>query len=148
MTDGYDPYFVQTEFEAIQSEPVLGKVIEKLNLSEAWAKKRGASEKLKTEETLSLLKKKLDLQPVKNSSLIDIGVKSAMYTRVFIVALTLVAALGTAAVYWLGGRLVLEGTISLGTLGALALYVQRIYTKVADVGADPSLGEPTPGISG
>jgi ATP-binding cassette subfamily B protein len=60
----------------------------------------------------------------------DIGVKSAMYTRTFIVALTLVAALGTAAVYWLGGRLVIEGAISLGTLGALALYVQRIYTPL------------------
>ena len=47
----------------------------------------------------------------------DIGVKSAMYTRTFIVALTLVGALGTAAVYWLGGRLVIEGAISLGTLG-------------------------------
>src|SRR5438067_4416097 len=57
----------------------------------------------------------------------DIGVKSAMYTRTFIVALTLVAALGTAAVYWLGGRLVIEGAISLGTLAAPALYVQRIY---------------------
>ena len=60
----------------------------------------------------------------------DIGVKSAMYTRVFIVALTLVAALGTAAVYWLGGRLVIEGAISLGTIAALALYVQRIYTPL------------------
>src|SRR4029077_15260210 len=60
----------------------------------------------------------------------DIGVKSAMYTRTFIVALTLVGALGTAAVYWLGGRLVIEGAISLGTLGALALYVQRIYTPL------------------
>jgi ATP-binding cassette subfamily B protein len=53
-----------------------------------------------------------------------------MYTRTFIVALTLVGALGTAAVYWLGGRLVIEGAISLGTLGALALYVQRIYTPL------------------
>jgi ATP-binding cassette subfamily B protein len=60
----------------------------------------------------------------------DIGVKSAMYTRVFIVALTMVAALGAAVVYWLGGRLVIEGAISLGTLGALALYVQRIYTPL------------------
>jgi ATP-binding cassette subfamily B protein len=33
-------------------------------------------------------------------------------------------------VYWLGGRLVIEGAISLGTLGALALYVQRIYTPL------------------
>src|SRR5437588_5661739 len=60
----------------------------------------------------------------------DIGVKSAMYTRLFIVALTLVAALGAALVYWLGGRLVIEGAISLGTLAALALYVQRIYTPL------------------
>src|SRR5438270_2262295 len=60
----------------------------------------------------------------------DIGIKSAMYTRVFIVALTLVAALGTALVYWLGARLVVQGAISLGTLVALALYVQRIYTPL------------------
>src|SRR3954451_13153559 len=60
----------------------------------------------------------------------DIGVKSALYTRVFIVALTLVGALGTALVYWLGARLVVEGTISLGTLVALALYVQRIYNPL------------------
>ena len=60
----------------------------------------------------------------------DIGIKSALYTRVFIVALTLVAALGTALVYWLGARLVVEGTISLGTLVALALYLQRIYTPL------------------
>src|SRR5207237_7012590 len=39
----------------------------------------------------------------------DIGIKSAMYTRVFIVALTLVAALGTALVYWLGARPVVQG---------------------------------------
>ena len=60
----------------------------------------------------------------------DIGVKSALYTRTFVVALTLVGALGTALVYWLGARLVVEGTISIGTLVALALYVQRIYNPL------------------
>src|SRR6266403_814942 len=29
----YDPYFIQTEFETIQSEKVLGKVVEALNLN-------------------------------------------------------------------------------------------------------------------
>ena len=57
----------------------------------------------------------------------DIGVKSAMYTRTFMVALGLVAACGTAIVYGLGGRFVIQGTFKLGTLVALALYVQRIY---------------------
>jgi ATP-binding cassette subfamily B protein len=60
----------------------------------------------------------------------DIGVKSALYTRTFVVALTLVGALGTALVYWLGARLAIEGTISVGTLVALALYVQRIYNPL------------------
>jgi ATP-binding cassette, subfamily B, bacterial len=60
----------------------------------------------------------------------DIGVKSALYTRTFVVALTLVGALGTALVYWLGARLAVEGTISVGTLVALALYVQRIYNPL------------------
>ena len=39
----------------------------------------------------------------------DIGVRSAMYGRVFFVALGLVGAVGTAVVYWLGGQLVISG---------------------------------------
>src|SRR5688500_12341308 len=44
----------------------------------------------------------------------DIGVKSAMYGRVFFIALTLVGAIGTVAVYFIGGQLVISGTVSLG----------------------------------
>jgi anti-sigma factor RsiW len=72
---GYDPYFVQTESEAIQSEAVLGKVIKDLNLNEEWGKKQGGRT-LTTAETMALLKNKLDLRPVQNSSLLEIGVKS------------------------------------------------------------------------
>ena len=57
----------------------------------------------------------------------DIGVRTAMYGRTFFVALGLVGAVGTAAVYWLGARLVLDGTFTLGTIVAFAAYVQRIY---------------------
>jgi ATP-binding cassette subfamily B protein len=60
----------------------------------------------------------------------DIGVKSAMYTRTFMVAMGLVGAVGTALVYWLGARLVVEGSFQLGTLVALALYVTRIYNPL------------------
>jgi len=35
----YDPYFIQTEFEVIQSEVILDKVIDSLNLNAEWAKK-------------------------------------------------------------------------------------------------------------
>ena len=41
----------------------------------------------------------------------DIGVRSAMYGRTFFIALGLVGAVGTAAVYWVGGQLVISGTI-------------------------------------
>jgi ATP-binding cassette subfamily B protein len=57
----------------------------------------------------------------------DIGVRSAMYGRVFFIALTLVGAVGTAAVYLIGGHLVVSGTITLGTMVALATYVARVY---------------------
>jgi ATP-binding cassette subfamily B protein len=63
----------------------------------------------------------------------DIGIKSAMYTRTFMVALGLVGACGTAIVYGLGGRFVIEGTFQLGTLVALALYVQRIYAPLTQL---------------
>ena len=72
---GYDPYFIQTEFGAMQSEAVLGKVIKELNLNEAWGKKQGGRT-LTTAETMALLKKNLDLRPEQNTSLIDVGVKS------------------------------------------------------------------------
>jgi ATP-binding cassette, subfamily B, bacterial len=57
----------------------------------------------------------------------DIGVRSAMYGRVFFVALTLVGALGTAAIYLVGGHLVVSGTMTVGTLVALGAYVTRLY---------------------
>jgi ATP-binding cassette subfamily B protein len=60
----------------------------------------------------------------------DIGVRSAMYSRVFFVAMTLVGALGVAIIYGVGGNLVLDGTISLGTLIALGTYVVRLYAPI------------------
>jgi ATP-binding cassette, subfamily B, bacterial len=57
----------------------------------------------------------------------DTGITQAMYGRVFFVALGLVAAVGTAVVYGLGGYLTMQGTIQIGTLVAMAAYVTRIY---------------------
>ena len=72
----HDPYFIQTEFEVIQSDLVLGKVIEKLDLASEWGKKRVAGNKLKPDETIGLLKRKLDLQIVPRTELIEIRVSS------------------------------------------------------------------------
>ena len=71
----YDPYFVQTTSEIIRSDTVLGKVVDTLKLDDAWTKKDGR-EKLTKKEAISLLKKRLDLNPVKNTKLIEIGATS------------------------------------------------------------------------
>ena len=55
------------------------------------------------------------------------GIRAALYGRTFFIALGLVGAIGTAAVYWVGGLQVINGTLSLGTLVALAAYVTRLY---------------------
>ena len=63
----------------------------------------------------------------------DIGVRSAMYSRVFLIALTLVGAVGTALVYWLGGHLAIDGALTAGTLVALGLYTVRIYVPLTSL---------------
>jgi ATP-binding cassette, subfamily B, bacterial len=57
----------------------------------------------------------------------DTGIRSAMYGRVFFVALGLVGAVGAAAIYGVGGHLVVSGELSAGTLVALAALVVRVY---------------------
>ena len=58
------------------------------------------------------------------------GVRAALVGRVFFVALSLVAAIGTAAIYWVGGLQVMSGDLSVGTLVALAAYVTRLYSPL------------------
>ncbi|MEO5900515.1 MAG: ABC transporter ATP-binding protein [Ilumatobacteraceae bacterium] len=60
----------------------------------------------------------------------DTGIRAAMYGRVFFVALGMVGALGAAAIYGLGAQLVVSGSISSGTLVALAALVTRVYAPL------------------
>ena len=63
----------------------------------------------------------------------DSGVEHAVVSRVYYATLALGGALGTAAVYWLGGHAVIEGAIQIGTLTALAAYVARLYSPLTDL---------------
>ena len=72
----YDPYFINTEFELIQSEVILNPVIEKLNLTREWAAKDGGGQPLKTHEALQILQGKMSLNQVRSTSLIEIRVRS------------------------------------------------------------------------
>ncbi len=60
----------------------------------------------------------------------DIGVTQAMYARFFIAALMLTASLATAIVYGWGGVQVVDKTLSIGTVVALAAYLTRLYAPL------------------
>jgi len=68
--ESYDPYFIQTELEIIQSEDVLGKVVEILNLNSEWGRKYAWGKTLTTSETVWLLKRRLSFHLVRNSKLL------------------------------------------------------------------------------
>lgn len=63
----------------------------------------------------------------------DIGVLSALYTRTFMVALGLVAAVATAGLYLIGGLQAVEGTMQVGTIAALSLYLAQLYTPLTSL---------------
>ena len=63
----------------------------------------------------------------------DVGVRSAVLTRVFMASMTLVGAIGVAAVYFIGGRQVISGSITAGSLVALATLVTRIYEPLVSL---------------
>ncbi len=72
----YDPYFIQTEFEVIQSQVILDKVVEDLNLNKTWGDKYHLDGPLKTAESRRILKGMIELRPTRNTSLIEIRVYS------------------------------------------------------------------------
>ena len=57
----------------------------------------------------------------------DTGIQAAIVGRVFFVALGLVAAIGTAAIYGIGAVMVVDGSLETGDLVALAALVTRVY---------------------
>jgi len=63
----------------------------------------------------------------------DIGVVRDMYGQVFFISLTMFASLVTALVYGLGGTLVINRTITLGTLVALTVLLGRVYGPITSL---------------
>ncbi len=56
----------------------------------------------------------------------DLGIRIALITRVFSATLMLIPALATALVYGVGGTLVIDRTLTIGTLLALATLLLRL----------------------
>ncbi len=60
----------------------------------------------------------------------DVGVSISLNRSVFMAGLTMVAALATAMVYGFGGLMAVTGTLTVGTLLALAALLARLYTPL------------------
>ena len=63
----------------------------------------------------------------------DIGVRTAIYGRILFVALGLVAAVGTAVVYFVGGNLAISERSRPGTVIAFMMYVGQMYQPLAQL---------------
>lgn len=67
----------------------------------------------------------------------DIGVKTAMYGRLLYLTFSVAAAIGTALVYWMGGRMVIQGTLETGTIVAFSLYLARLFGPITGLSNIP-----------
>ena len=57
----------------------------------------------------------------------DIGVRSAVIGHWFFMILSVVSAVGSAVVFWVGGHLVLRGEFTIGTIVAFGTYLTKLY---------------------
>ncbi len=57
----------------------------------------------------------------------DLGVRQAMVGRWFFASLGLVSAVGSAGIFWLGGWMVIEGTLELGVVVMFSTLLAQLY---------------------
>src|SRR2546421_3232343 len=72
LSSGFDPYWMQDQFETIQSKSILYPVITNLNLNKIWAQKFKEEGELRTEVSYAILKGKIDVHQARNTSVIEI----------------------------------------------------------------------------
>ncbi|MGH8915933.1 MAG: ABC transporter ATP-binding protein, partial [Acidimicrobiia bacterium] len=63
----------------------------------------------------------------------DYGVRRSMVGRGFFAALGLVSAVGTAAVFWVGGLFVVQGTIELADLVMFSMLLTQLYGPLSAI---------------
>ena len=63
----------------------------------------------------------------------DIGIKQATYQRMYFVGLSLTAALATAFAYGFGGVSVVNGTMAIGTVVVMTIYLARLFAPLTQL---------------
>jgi serine/threonine protein kinase len=70
--EAFDPFLIQSEVELARSEAVLDRVIEKLQLPERWADRYGSQAGFSTFEGVELLRRALEVRPIRSTMMLDI----------------------------------------------------------------------------
>lgn len=68
----HDIYFMQTQFELIQSKDILYQVIEDMNLNVEWARRYGSPAPFETVRTFGIMERKVNVRQLRNTDLIEI----------------------------------------------------------------------------
>lgn len=68
----YDPFFLRTQFEIIQSKPILYEVVNRLNLQEVWGRQ---GESISRENAYRMLRSSLDVSQFRDTNLIALTVR-------------------------------------------------------------------------
>jgi len=66
-----------------------------------------------------------------NENLRELQIRGSMIGRWFFMFLTVIQTAGPALIYWWGGHMVIDQTITLGTVIAFTAYLNRLYTPVS-----------------
>lgn len=73
FTPGYNPYFLRTQYEIIQSRQLLYQVVNNLNLQQVWGEQMHEDgSPLSREDSYLILSRSLEVQQFRDTSLIDI----------------------------------------------------------------------------
>ena len=67
----------------------------------------------------------------------DTGIQRATIGGQFFVLVSLVSVIGTALVYWVGGRFVLDGVFSVGDIVAFGTYLTQLYQPLSALTTAP-----------
>jgi ATP-binding cassette subfamily B protein len=117
---------------------LIGKRLQRLTREQMKLNAEAASMMNERFNVAGAMLAKLYGRPAEESSLFsgrlarvrDIAIVSNVYGRAFFIVITLLASLTTAFMYGLGGSLVIDGTLEIGSLVALITLLTRLYGPV------------------
>jgi ATP-binding cassette subfamily B protein len=68
-----------------------------------------------------------------NKDLMALQIRQAMVGRWFFMLMAVLSAVGPALIYWYGGRLVISGALTIGTVVAFVAYLGNLYRPVTSL---------------